>query len=138
MKIASPLTCALMALFCLPDAGATTYFYVLPYKDRSQNPFWQGVLDGTMYLEDFEDRSLNTPNVTGSGGGIYQTKDFPNVDGDDGSLDGRQYGFTWTSYAGDGGGEVIKCGLTLVPMHWVNYQNMLEPVFLELVRICRR
>lgn len=35
----------------------------LPYFSEADSPFYQGILDGTIYLEDFEDQALNTPFV---------------------------------------------------------------------------
>ncbi|MES2709836.1 MAG: PEP-CTERM sorting domain-containing protein [Verrucomicrobiota bacterium] len=108
MKIPLCLPALLLGLLMPPSARAATFFYAQPYRDRTGNPFWQGVLDGTMYLEDFEDRQLNTPYVTGFGGATYQTKSTPNVDGDDGRVDGRGQGFTWNSFALGAGRENIR------------------------------
>ncbi|MES2709835.1 MAG: PEP-CTERM sorting domain-containing protein [Verrucomicrobiota bacterium] len=104
MKIPLCLPALLLVLLLMAPTRAATLFYIRPYQDRTQNPFWQGVLNDTMYLEDFEDRQLNTPYVTGFGGAIYQTKSTPNVVGDG---NGSSLGFTWTSLAtGAGEGDI--------------------------------
>jgi hypothetical protein len=71
----------------------------LPYFSEADSPFYQGILEGTIYLEDFEDQALNTPFVREPDnltyfGRTYRSA-FPNipdgvvrsVDGDDGVID---------------------------------------------------
>ena len=82
----------------------------LPYFSEADSPFYQGILDGTIYLEDFEDQALNTPFVREPDNlsyfGTTYRADFPDVsygsvrsvDGDDGVIDSNGFlGDTWTT-----------------------------------------
>ncbi len=80
----------------------------LPYFSEADSPFYHGILDGTIYLEDFEDQALNTPFVREPDnlpyfGRTYRSE-FPNipdgivrsVDGDDGLIDFQGFlGDSW-------------------------------------------
>ena len=46
-----------------PTFAASILWDPLPYFSEADSPFYQGILDGTIYLEDFEDQALNTPFV---------------------------------------------------------------------------
>ena len=75
----------LLASGSQPVAAATVIGPV-PYRQRSDSPFFRGIEEGTIYLEDFEDGALNTPGVSGRYSGIYHEA---GVDEDDGAVDGR-------------------------------------------------
>lgn len=86
-------------LLTLPASAASILWDPLPYFSEADSPFYEGVLNGTIYLEDFEDQALNTPfvkepdNLTYFGRTIRSV--MPNindgfvrsVDGDDGTID---------------------------------------------------
>lgn len=82
-----------------------------PYYSERDSPFYGGIVDNTgagIWVEDFEDHELNTPNVRAGGnlattGNTYRTL-WPtvpdgvvaSVDGDDGVIDGQGgAGDTW-------------------------------------------
>ncbi len=73
-------------LCCGPLTAAVTVFGPIPYRQRSDSPFYQGILEGNIYLEDFEDGELNTPGVAISDNGRI-LRDI-SVDEDDGMLNG--------------------------------------------------
>ena len=76
---------------------AATLYYAQPYFGRSDSPWFQGILAGTIYLEDFEDRKLDTPFVTTAAGHVSIGRGIT-VDEDDGIKDGRYTGgYVWTS-----------------------------------------
>ncbi len=63
-----------------------------PYKQFSDSPF-SGLSHDYFYLEDFEDRLLNTPGVSANVGGVTTSLGFgsglvDSVDADDGLIDG--------------------------------------------------
>lgn len=61
----------LALLICCGSAGAaTTVFGPLPYRQRSESPFYRGIQEGTIYLEDFEDGQLSPQGVTMRSGAI--------------------------------------------------------------------
>ena len=81
--------------FQMPVRAAVTYYGPIPYRQRSDSPFHSEIQAGHGYLETFEDRVLNTPNVSIRGGaGILRDQ---GVDEDDGVLDDR--GLSWLPYA---------------------------------------
>jgi len=74
------------------------------YLQTSDSPWYQGIQNGTIYLEDFKDGLLNSPFVSANGR-IRGPGDRRSVDADDGVLDGRgENGGTWS--AGDG--EILE------------------------------
>jgi len=90
---------AILLSLTSPTFAASILWDPLPYFSEADSPFYQGILDGTIYLEDFEDQALNTPFVREPDnvpyfGRTYRS-DFPNipdgivrsVDGDDGIID---------------------------------------------------
>jgi len=99
--------------FILALATASTFatsilWDPLPYLSEADSPFYQGILNGDIYLEDFEDQALNTPFVREPTNVIYVGATirslFPNVafgrvrsvDSDDGVVDFRgALGDTW-------------------------------------------
>ena len=86
---------AIALLICCGSASAaTTTFGPLPYRQKSDSPFYQGIIDGTIYLEDFEDGQLSPPGVAISGGVARNTQ---GVDEDDGILDGLGRCTAWES-----------------------------------------
>ena len=82
-----------------PTFAVSILWDPLPYFSEADSPFYQGILDGTIYLEDFEDQALKTPFVREPDNlpyfGTTYRADFPNVsygsvrsvDGDDGVID---------------------------------------------------
>ena len=65
MTHASTIMKSLSIFLSLTSAGfsASILWDPLPYFSEADSPFYQGILDGTIYLEDFEDQALNTPFV---------------------------------------------------------------------------
>lgn len=89
-RIFLALSCLLACSTATP--AAITYYYANPYYGRSDSPFYQSIVDGTIYLEDFEDYRLNTPYVTSIGGGWVPDSPDVTVDEDDGKRDGKGIG----------------------------------------------
>lgn len=46
-----------------PVRAAVTFWEELPYFGASDSPFYAGIQQGSIFLEDFEDHELNTPHV---------------------------------------------------------------------------
>jgi hypothetical protein len=65
MKSLAPILLCIPAITSLAK-GAITYG-PSPYFGASDSPFNAGIQAGTIYLEDFEDHALNTPNVAAVG-----------------------------------------------------------------------
>jgi hypothetical protein len=101
---------AILLSLISPTFAVSILWDPLPYFSEADSPFYQGILDGTIYLEDFEDQALNTPFVREPDnlpyfGRTYRS-DFPDipdgvvrsVDGDDGVIDFRGFlGDSWTT-----------------------------------------
>jgi hypothetical protein len=101
----------------ISNSTAATFFEwaPLPYFSEEDSPFIDGIRNGSIYLEDFEDQALNTPFVTspinlGYFGGTQRAL-APNisdanvwsVDGDDGILDGNGFlGDSWITINSSG------------------------------------
>jgi hypothetical protein len=87
-----------LGLFCAlagQAAAAVVTYGPTRYLQASDSPWYQGIQNGTIYLEDFKDGLLNTPFVS-SNGQIRGPGDKRSVDADDGVLDGEgQVGGTW-------------------------------------------
>lgn len=109
---------AISAFTVSPLLGAVTVLYEPShYFSEADSPFIQGINQGTIYLEDFEDQALNTPFITaptdrGYFGTTHRAR-FPNirdgiiwgVDGDDGLIDGQTFaGDTFTTINSSGFG----------------------------------
>lgn len=113
------------AFFCLLslNAQATLISYgPTKYLQTSDSPWYQGIQNGTIYLEDFKDGLLNSPFVSANGR-IRGPGDRRSVDADDGLLDGRgENGGTWAV----GDGEILE--LSFNP----NEENLL-PAFIGIV-----
>lgn len=113
------------AFFCLLslNAQATLISYgPTKYLQTSDSPWYQGIQNGTIYLEDFKDGLLNSPFVSANGR-IRGPGDRRSVDADDGLLDGRgENGGTWAV----GDGEILE--LSFNP----NEENSL-PAFIGIV-----
>ncbi len=77
--------------------AVVTVFGPVPYAQRSDSPFYSGIQNGTLYLEDFEDRLLNIPGVSIRNGGTAQLQ---GVDEDDGILNNRGTGTVWATHSG--------------------------------------
>jgi hypothetical protein len=86
---------AVLTILTRQGLGASTYYGPTPYLKAEDSPF-HGLSLGYFYLEDFEDRLLNTPGVSASTG--YSTKptfstiETDSVDADDGLIDGSGNG----------------------------------------------
>ena len=94
---ASPLLFLLLLLATAsqsPLHAATTTFGPLPYRQKSDSPFYQGIQAGTIYLEDFEDGQLSPPGVAIRNG---QPDEDQGVDEDDGLIDGLGRNMIWYS-----------------------------------------
>ena len=113
------------AFFCLLslNAQATLISYgPTKYLQTSDSPWYQGIQNGTIYLEEFKDGLLNSPFVSANGR-IRGPGDRRSVDADDGLLDGRgENGGTWAV----GDGEILE--LSFNP----NEENLL-PAFIGIV-----
>ncbi len=79
---------------CGSVSAATTTFGPLPYRQKSDSPFYQGIIDGTIYLENFEDGQLSPPGVAIRNG---QPDEDQGVDEDDGLIDGLGRNMIWYS-----------------------------------------
>ncbi len=78
--------------------AASLIFGPIPYRQRSDSPFYRGIQEGTIVLEDFEDGELNTPGVAISNNGrILRDR---SVDEDDGTLDVMGTGSVWVATQG--------------------------------------
>ena len=90
---------AILLSLISPTFAVSILWDPLPYFSEADSPFYQGILDGTIYLEDFEDQALNTPFVREPDNLTYFGRTIrsfaPNivdgfvrsVDGDDGTID---------------------------------------------------
>ena len=89
-----------------------------PYRSQLDSPFYDGIQGGLIYLEDFEDGSLNTPFVRDpltfpQEGITFRTQNpdvadsrVASVDGDDGMLDFEgNLGDSWITYQTGGSGR---------------------------------
>ena len=84
---------AIALLICCGSASAaTTVFGPTPYRQAADGPFYLGIREGTIRLENFEDQAFNTPGVNAPGGRIVNDQ---GVDEDDGSLDGIGHNYVW-------------------------------------------
>ena len=108
--------------------AASILFEPSPYLSAADSPFYNGILNGDVYLEDFEDQALNTPfvrqvtNVNFFGRTIRA--DFPSVpdgfvrsvDADDGIIDFSGFlGDSWiTSNIGSNTGS-NRAGFEFLP-----------------------
>jgi len=94
--------------FIIQCAGHRHDLLHSPLLRSFRQSFYQGILDGTIYIEDFEDRQLNTPYVSANGGGPSSSGGVPqgtgpSVDEDDGIKDGKSTaGYVWTIYSSSG------------------------------------
>ena len=97
--------------------GASVVFEPSLYFSEQDSPFYEGIQNGTIYLEDFEDQALNTPlvsptpSLTTLGATFRATNPgiidgaIKGVDGDDGLVDGFTFaGDTWITLRRFGGG----------------------------------
>ena len=102
--------CLKLGFVCLPLSlhGASVVFEPSLYFSEQDSPFYKGIQNGTIYLENFEDQALNTPLVspTPSLSTRSSTRRAANpniadglikgVDGDDGAVDGLTFaGDSW-------------------------------------------
>ncbi len=92
MKVSPLLILLLGTASHIPLHAATTTFGPLPYRQKSDSPFYQGIIDGTIYLEDFEDGQLSPPGVAIRSGEPRQDR---GVDEDDGVVDGLGDNTVW-------------------------------------------
>jgi hypothetical protein len=84
-------SCVLFLFLTIP-AGAAL-LGPSPYLSRTNSPFFQGILEGTTFLETFEDGLLNTPGVSVSSGTVNGPGgNVDSVDADDGLIDGSGTG----------------------------------------------
>jgi len=105
----------LIPLGILPTSQGATLFGPSLYFSERDSPFYSGIVDNAgagIYLEDFEDGELNTPNVRqplgqSAVGQTFRSR-FPDavvqgVDGDDGVIDGMTgSGDTWITVTNNG------------------------------------
>ena len=82
-------------LFLGTTLAAVTIYGPTPYHRKADSPFYQGILDGSIYVEDFEDGALNTPGVSIRSG--WPVRGVRGVDEDDGAVDGRGENGGWQS-----------------------------------------
>lgn len=117
MKISLPSLC-FVVLAGLSPAATFRVWDPSPYRSELDSPFYPGIQSGSIFLEDFEDGSLNTPFVrdplTFPQEGITFRTQNPNVsdsrvasvDGDDGVLDFEgNLGDSWITYQTGGAGR---------------------------------
>ncbi|MDB6072209.1 MAG: hypothetical protein JWL81_3380 [Verrucomicrobiales bacterium] len=72
--------------------AADTIYLSLPYRGRADSPFLQSIQNGTTYIEDFEDKLLNTPGLSTTYGKVFDSPTF-SADEDDGRLDNIAFGW---------------------------------------------
>jgi hypothetical protein len=100
MKFPSPIPLLLFALGTCPLLEAATVTYSnLPYRGRSDSPFYQSIQNGTTYVEDFEDKLFNTPGIASTNARIFDSGDR-SVDEDDGRRDNLGPGWCLTADRG--------------------------------------
>lgn len=89
------LCLTLISSFTITARAALVAYGSTKYLQASDSPWYQGIQNGSIHLEDFKDGLLNTPFVS-SNGEIRGPGDRRSVDADDGFLDGRgENGGTW-------------------------------------------
>jgi len=134
----SPILVALIS----PTFAASILWDPLPYFSEADSPFYQGILDGTIYLEDFEDQALNTPfvrhpvNVPYFGFTYRQLvpditdEVVRSVDGDDGLINFQGFlGDSWITTADPWGGALTG----RVSFEFLPNDNNLFPTFVGIV-----
>ncbi len=102
-----------------PSFAASILWDPLPYLSEADSPFYQGILDGMIYLENFEDQALNTPFVREPEdvpyfGSTYRqlipsisNGSVRSVDSDDGAVDfNGDLGDTWITTTNSIGGQI--------------------------------
>ena len=121
-------------------SAVTIIFGPSVYLSEADSPFYQGIVDGSIYLEDFEDQSLNTPfvNVVPDLASISLTyrdraPDAPDgavrgVDGDDGLIDGN-------GFAGDSWVRISLISFGAIPRHIFEFSGNEFGVFPTFVGI---
>jgi hypothetical protein len=77
-------------------AAATITYTALPYRSRSDSPFFQSIQNGTTYVEDFEDKAFNTPGIAYTNGRVFDSPER-SVDEDDGLLNNTGLGWCLTA-----------------------------------------
>jgi hypothetical protein len=97
MKTLSNILLLVCALATAPilEAASVTYSN-LPYRGRSDSPFYQSIQNGTTYVEDFEDKLFNTPGIASTNARIFDSGDR-SVDEDDGRRDNLGPGWCLTA-----------------------------------------
>ena len=121
--------------------AASILFEPSPYLSAADSPFYNGILNGDIYLEDFEDQALNTPfvqetsNVNFSGTTYRQlVPNIPDgivrsVDNDDGTIDFNGFsGDSWITISDLTGGVSSRAGFEFLPD-----QNGQYPTFVGVV-----
>ncbi|MDB6072210.1 MAG: sorting protein [Verrucomicrobiales bacterium] len=101
MKIAALLLSLSLLLSTVSFGfGADTIYLSLPYRGRADSPFLQSIQNGTTYLEDFEDKLLNTPGLSTTHGIVFDSPTF-SADEDDGRLDNIAFGWCLSANPGN-------------------------------------
>ena len=119
-----------LAFLSLPLSlpGATLIFEPSLYFSEQDSPFYEGIQNGTIYLEDFEDQALNMPfvsvtpnfNTFGTTGRAFNPNvsagNIRGVDGDDGLIDGETFaGDSWFTVFRFGGGADDRHSFDFAP-----------------------
>jgi len=112
-------TPVILALATAPSFATSILWDPLPYLSEVDSPFYQGILDGSIYLEDFEDQALNTPFVREPTNAPYfgftyrqliptiSNGTVRSVDSDDGTIDfNGALGDTWITTIDSFGGQI--------------------------------
>ena len=121
--------------------AASILFEPSPYLSAADSPFYNGILNGDIYLEDFEDQALNTPFVqeTSNVNFFGQTirAGFPgvpdgfvrSVDADDGAIDFSGFlGDSWITSDQQDNTRAGRAGFEFLPD-----QNGQYPTFVGVV-----
>lgn len=127
------LVCSLA--WAVVGAAADTIYLSLPYRGRADSPFLQSIQNGTTWLEDFEDKQLNTPGLSTTYGKIFDSPTF-SADEDDGRLDNIAFGWCLSANPGNPlpNGAPFSVEVLLGRDSFGNYPTHFGALYLEFER----
>jgi hypothetical protein len=98
MKALAAISAILGSLTTLGTA-TTVVYGPIHYYSEADSPFFQGIEEGSMYFENFEDQALNVPYVSIISGRLTENR-RPSIDGDDGSISNTPAGYSYRTTVG--------------------------------------